>query len=284
MKIDAIFTGDWHLREKPPTNRIDDFYKVQWEKVSFIAQLQKKHKCPIIHSGDLFDTWKPSPMLLANTLKYLPDNFYTIYGNHDLPQHNLELQYKTGISVLQNAGKIKVLEGTHWGQVPTQETINIKGRSILVWHVMTYQGKKPWHDCTDPKSIKLLRKYRNYDVIVTGHNHLTFTEEYKDRLLVNPGSIFRMNITQERHKPCVFLYNAEENKVLAEYIPIKDNVFDKKSLIRKEQKMNRIDAFIEKLGQSLDNEISFEKNIEIYIRNTSINQSVKDILLKSLQK
>ena len=52
--IDAILTGDWHLREDTPICRTDDFQTAQWEKVRIISDLQKKYNCPVIHSGDLF--------------------------------------------------------------------------------------------------------------------------------------------------------------------------------------------------------------------------------------
>ena len=96
----AILTGDWHLREDSPTCRTDDFWTTQWEKVDFVSDLQKKYNCQVIHSGDLFNHWKPSPYLLNKTMRHIPKEFYTVYGNHDLPQHNIELADKCGINVL----------------------------------------------------------------------------------------------------------------------------------------------------------------------------------------
>lgn len=211
-KPDSILCSDFHLREDQPTCRTDNFPKTQWIKVDFIRNLQIEHDCPVIHAGDLFHHWKPSPYLLSETIQHLPDNFWTVYGQHDLPQHNLDLAYKCGINTLEKAEKLIILKGTHWGQSkPADQEIwsyserNIiraySERNILVWHIMTYQGKKPWPDCVDPTATKLLRKYPEYDLIVTGDNHQSFVEEYEGRLLVNPGSITRQTAAQSDHKP-----------------------------------------------------------------------------------
>ena len=85
-----IITSDWHLRETNPICRLDDFVEeTQWKKVNFISDLQKKYGCPVVHAGDLFDKWKPSPELLTKTMQHIPNDFHTIYGQHDLPNHNL---------------------------------------------------------------------------------------------------------------------------------------------------------------------------------------------------
>jgi len=188
-KADLILTGDWHLLETNPICRLDDLTKTQWSKVNFVFNVQKEHNCPVIHSGDLFDYWKPSPELLSKTIEHLPNNFWTVYGNHDLPQHNLDLSYKSGINVLEKAGKLGVLKGTHWGQKPFIST-NIMGpvikninepKKILVWHVLTYQNVRPYPGCTLPKASRLLKKYTDFDLIVTGHNHKPFVEHYAAR-------------------------------------------------------------------------------------------------------
>jgi len=84
-----------HLREDTPTCFIGDFQKEQWTAMDFISDLQEKYDCAVIHAGDLFHHWKPSPWLLSMAIQHLPKVFYTIYGQHDLPQHNTELMSKS---------------------------------------------------------------------------------------------------------------------------------------------------------------------------------------------
>jgi DNA repair exonuclease SbcCD nuclease subunit len=287
----AILTGDWHLRDDQPTCRTDDFQSAQWNKVMQIVELQDTYDCPVWHSGDLFHHWKPSPYLLACALEYLPANFHTIYGNHDLPAHNIDLAYKCGINVLAKAERLTVMEGTHWGQEPKSiQSIYLdevhwlpKTRPFLVYHVMTFQGKKPWPGCTDPKSSALLKKYPQYDLILTGHNHQTFVEEYEGRLLVNPGSLTRQEADKEDHKPCVFLYYAETNTVEQVFLPFEDNVISREHLDKKEERDGRINAFVSRLDTGWGGALSFEDNLTKMMQENKIRESVKEIINKAVE-
>lgn len=284
----AILTSDWHLREDTPICRIDNYWITQWSKVSFISQLQRQYNCPVLHAGDLFDKWKPSPYLLRQTIESIPDKFYTVYGQHDLPQHSLELTNKSGINVLLAAGKLKLLLiGKHWGQEPNpkeKSTIRMfANRDVLVWHKMNYQGKKPWPGCTDPIATSLLRKYPQYDLIVTGDNHKSFSEEYEGRWLVNPGSLMRMNADQVNHHPCVYAWYAETNTISLIPLPHEPDVISRDHIEKKEERDNRIDAFISKLDTNYEAEMSFEQNLAQFFKVNQVRESVKQIIYKSLE-
>jgi len=223
----ALLCGDWHIREDIPKCRTDDFWEAQWKKVAFISALQKQYDCPVLHSGDVFEHWKPSPYLLAKTIRRFPDQFWTVYGNHDLPAHSLAQSEKSGIEVLMAAEKIQILDGSHWEQTPKNGSLSFlmgPHYNVLVWHVMTYQGKPPWPGCTDLTAIEILEKYPQFDLIVTGHNHKTFVEEMDGRLLVNPGSLTRQTADQVKHKPCVFLWYAQTNTIKQVFLPYEKGV------------------------------------------------------------
>jgi DNA repair exonuclease SbcCD nuclease subunit len=283
-KPTAILTSDWHLREDAPPCRLDDFWKTQWEKVMFVSALQEKYGCPVIHAGDLFHHWKPSPYLLATTIHYLPKEFYTVYGQHDLPQHNFELRHKSGIHVLQEAGALKVLKGTSWGQEPIDVSIefNIVHR-VLVWHKMNYQGKLPWPDCPDPMAASLLRKYKDFDIIVTGDNHKPFVEEYQGRFLVNPGSLMRQEAGQIDHQPRVYLWYAETNNVTAVNIPVDKSMVTREHIEVKEERDKRIEAFISHLNDDWEANLSFEDNLKLFASKNNVRESVMEIIYKAIE-
>jgi hypothetical protein len=281
---DYIITGDWHLRETNPVCRIDDFWQTQWRKVDFISDLQKQYNCPVLHGGDLYDYWKPSPMLISETIKHLPNQFYTVYGNHDLPQHSLELKYKSGIYALECSETLSTFrpnnnfEFCHWGELPC----NI-GEKYLLWHVPTYQGKEPYPGCSDQKAATLLRKYPQLLMIITSDNHQPFVEEHEGRLLVNPGSIFRIDADQINHKPRVYLWYTETNTVEAVYLPIETDVISREHIEIKEQRDNRIDAFVSRLNTDYTTTLSFEKNLQEFEKVNNVRQPVMDIVYKSLE-
>lgn len=277
----AILTADWHLREDTPTAFTGNFQIEQWGVTTFISNLQEKYDCYVIHAGDLFNNWKPSPWLITMAMRHLPKRFVTIYGNHDLPQHNLDLADKCGINVLKEAGVLDVLPGTHWGQ-PVQDSWSSMF-DILVWHVMTYQGKKPWPGITDPMAATLLRKYPQYKLILTGHNHKTFTEEHEGRLLVNPGGITRQSADQIDFKPCVFLWYAETNTIERVDLPYTEGAISREHIDVIEQRDARIDAFISKLNSEWDISLSFEDNIESFCQANNIREPIKEIIYKALE-
>jgi hypothetical protein len=211
-----------------------------------------------------------------------------------LPQHSLELAEKCGIFTLQQAKKLDVLTGCHWGQNPEKPSyigmfsngiIHIEDieRKLLVWHIMTYQGKEPWPGCTDPMAAKLLRKYPMYDLIVTGDNHKPFVEEYEGRLLVNPGSIFRLTAGQIEHKPRVYLWYALTNTVEPVYLPIEKDVISREHIEIVEERNNRIDAFISSFNGDWNAHTSFEDNLEEFRKVNNVEKSVMDIIYKSIE-
>ena len=288
-KADAILMSDPHLRLSIPVCRTEEeFLKAQWDKLQFIKNLQRKHECPVFCGGDLFHHWKPSPELLSKTMEYLPANFHTIYGQHDLPQHSLPDQDKSGIFTLKTAKALKLLSGVHWGETPKGISYEIrckddKQRWVLVWHKMNYQGKLPWPGCTDPRAGKLLRKYPDYDLILTGDNHLPFVEEYENRILVNPGSMMRQNADQIDFRPRVYLYYAEENRVEPVYLPIEDGVVSHDHIERDAERSDRIDAFISKLDGEWQAGLSFESNLEEFFKNIKVRKQTKEIIYKAIE-
>jgi len=291
-KVSAILCGDFHLREDVPLCRTDNYWEEQWRKVDFVADLQIKHQCPVIHSGDLFNHWKPSPYLLTKTIEYLPEDFWTVFGNHDLPQNNIEMREKSGIEVLDRTGVLNVLSGYHWNQSMPKKPVypvglNMFEKRMLVWHTMVWQGDQPWPGCTDPEAGKLLRDTKGPDIIVTGHNHKPFVAERDGRRLVNPGSLMRMSADQIEHRPRVYLWFEEDNSVELVYIPIDVDGVSAVSRVHLEQvqeKDSRIEAFIEKLDMDWSSEVSFRKNLDQFFTNNDIPGKVQDLVWKSLEE
>lgn len=280
--VSCILCSDFHLREISPVCRTDDFWKAQWEKIDLISQIARINNCPVIHAGDLFHHWKPSPYLLNTTIQHLPPYFWTVYGQHDLPQHSLELAEKCGINVLDSANKLKILPECHWGQFPTNGSQFYPNMEtlILVWHTMAYKGTSPYFSESAMTAKAILKKYPQFDLIVTGDNHQTFVEEYKGRLLVNPGSLTRQTADQIDHKPCVFLWDAKTNKVEQVFLPIDENAVSREHIEKQEKRNERIDAFISSLNTDWESDVSFKTNLEKFYAKNKINNEVKELITK----
>lgn len=282
---DLILCGDLHLREDTPVCRTDNFLAAQWKKLEFIFDLQMEHNCPVLCSGDLFNTAKPSLELLSNVMKRIPYQFNTVYGNHDLPNHSLNEQEKCGVYALAVANKLTILEGTHFNQLPEKHFFNleIKGKKILVWHVMTYTTELPFPGCEELKARSLLKKYPEYDLILTGDNHTPFTQTYEGRLLVNPGSMMRQKADQMNYKPAVWLYYAADNTVEPVYLPIEKGCISREHIDVIEQKESRIQAFIETLNKEGLDFVNFEHNLKIFLKKNGVDKKIEEIIYEMME-
>lgn len=291
-KVGFIISSDWHLREDVPICRKDDFYHNQFKDLDFISDLQFKYNCPVLVPGDIFDHWKPSPKLLSDVIEHLPSQVYCIYGNHDLPQHNIDLANKCGLFTLDKADQIYVLGksavifddqlgyGCHWNEaVP----VSLAHKScVLLWHVEVYQGTNPYKNGQPSRAVQLLKDYPEYDLIVTGDNHMPFVESYEGRLLVNPGSL-NIQSTSETHKPRVYLYYPESNTVEPVYIPQDHVQVSNDHLVVKKERDSRIDAFISGLNDDYNIGTSFEDNLQKFVEANEIGDAVNNIIIKSLE-
>ncbi len=282
---DAILTADWHLREDTPICRADNFWETQWKKVDFISELQRKYNCPVLNAGDLFDHWKPSPYLLSVTIEHLPKQFYTVYGNHDLPQHSMELKHKSGIHVLSKAGVLTVLPHGHLDEIPTKQSVSFKisERKIYVWHTFVYTGKEPFPGAKG-KARNIMNKYKQFDLIVTGDNHQSFTYQLDKRLLVNCGSLMRQDASQIEFSPKVWLYFASTNEVTPIIIPHDADAVTREHLnVETDERDEKLEAFINTIKSDENNNfLSFEDNIKRYLSTIKVNKEVKIIINKSI--
>ena len=281
-KADAILTADWHIREDIPICRIDDFWEAQWKKIDFVADLQRRHECMVLHAGDLFHHWKPSPGLLIMTIQHLPQRFTTVLGQHDLPQHNLELQNKCGAVVLSTGGQLYLYKDGHFGMDPHFGHFT-EGKTFAIWHHMVWTGKRPWPGCIEPTADAVMKKYSDRDLIVTGDNHKTFVFEKDGRLLVNPGSLTRQKSDQADHKPVVFLWYAESNTVHPIYLPIEDGVITREYIEETEERESRNEAFISKLQDGWTIGISFEENMDRWEDANHVPKSVMEIVRRGME-
>ena len=132
----------------------------------------------------------------------------------------------------------------------------------------------------------LLEKFPCYNLIVSGDNHQSFIEKYKDRILVNPGSIMRSTVAQYDHLPKIYLWKAKNNSVETIDIPIKSalDVFDLSYSEDEKKKDERMSAFVDSLQMDGEVKMSFKKNLERFFRKNRVNQKVKDKIFMSLEK
>lgn len=282
--VKTILTGDWHLRDDQPKCRVDDFWEAQILFLRWMKELQEKYKCPVLHSGDLFHHWKPSPALLNMLIDNLPAQFYTILGNHDLPKHQIDLYDSCGVAVLERAGALSVLwEGSHWEkELSPLDAPGMKDVKYGVWHVMTFSGKLPWPGCEDMDAETILKKHKNFDLIHTGHNHKPIHVTASGRTLYNPGAPLRQSIAQIEYDIQIGLYT-DQGKVIEVPVPAFTEQISDEHITGKKGKDDRFRAFIEQAKvQNLQN-LDFRTNLDLYIKSNNVHQAVKQLIFEALE-
>jgi len=283
-QVDAILTSDWHMMEKErnPPCRTDIHFNAQAKKIKQIQELQKKHNCPVFFAGDLFEHWKGSPELINHCLSILPKKMAGVAGQHDLPQHNLELIHKSAFESMVRGGKFTFLKGQgHWGFDPKKIVyMECKGRKIVIAHMLVWKDDLPFPDCPAPQVSKVFRMFPKADLILTGDNHQTFTAKRKNQLLVNPGSLTRHKADQAQHKPCVFLWNATSNKVVRHFLKIRKDVIVRDHIDIIKEKEARGEAFISSLSNDWLKDLDWDDNVDNAIQANDISKPVQKYIFK----
>lgn len=305
-----ILAADFHLRKNPPRSRIDDYFAAQERKLRFILKLARESP-PLTISGDLFDQARPGPFLerwIIELLKEYDVRLIVVPGQHDMPGHSLEQLPDSGLGVLAAAEVITILKsnienfyeppyydgngafriwGCPYGQEPVQPRPDQRSDlNILLWHHMVIDSPL-WPGQVADYGHGILRKYPQFDIIVTGDNHKTFVMSLssaldgKDRLLINPGSMMRQTAAQVSHRPCVFKW--ESGKLEQIFLPIEQDVLDLTDLEQAKEKDGRISAFVESLDKQYEIGLGYTKNIEYFLNKNQIKELVRKIVWKCLE-
>jgi len=295
-KVTAILTADIELRSFSPLCRTDDYNLAFSKKLEWLKELQIFHNCPVFDAGDLFDKKyksNPSHSLLVWAMSSLPNRMFTICGNHDLPGKSLENYSGSAMSVLESAGTITrayedeplllekekiIVNGYGWGHKieATKWKFDDGVKNIALVHAMVYEEFEPFPGCVGYSAKEVMDLLPDFDLIVCGHNHQTFTREENGRVLVNPGSLMRNDADQIDFKPSVFLWFADTNTIKRVYVPIEEGVINRDYIDIKKAKENRLDAFVEKLGEQVVSGINFHDNLEAAVSEGLITQGVRD--------
>ena len=278
MKPTAILCADLHFRDSQPVSRTDDFFHTQVKKMKWLNNLQKEHDCHVLCSGDYFDHWKPSPKLLSACIANMP-HVMSIPGNHDLPNHNLNLLGKSGLYTLFQAGTVDILRtelGEHYGFIKKIDTPTLVPHIAIIHKLINHQQ-------TDASAQNLMEELNEYELILTGDNHQTFTDRRPGQLLVNPGSFTRQTIDQINSKPCVFLWYQESNTVERINVPIEENVFSYDHFSKGDDDDERLKAFVDGLDDTYEIGLSFKKNLEEYFNVNSEPEPIMDMVWTSFE-
>jgi DNA repair exonuclease SbcCD nuclease subunit len=288
-----ILCSDLHFTDHQPKCRTDDFMKAQIEKMKWLKQLTVLHNAIVLCAGDVFDVAKPNPEIISLAIEHLPF-IYTIPGQHDLPRHSLDLIFKSGLTTLEKAGNV---------QLVNENAILISQRFMVTGFPFGTELIKPPATQTRFKSIALIHKLidhpqssetaervckqlKGFDLIVSGDNHKTFIylDKKNKTLLVNPGGFSRQKADEAHHRPCVFLWDSSNPlEVEQVFIPIRRRVISRSHLKRQKQQEEIKNKFAEKLDQDYKIGMSYEDNLKAHIEKNNPSKQVQEMAWESIE-
>lgn len=218
MKLSGAFVcaADLHLRPDKPLCRKEtpeEWIETQFTKLGFMLKFARNHNAPVLLAGDIAHAPTGWPAWMFTRLIQLfrtSSVAMAIPGQHDLPYHQLDRLDRSNLGVLFTSVAVAPTDGTivagfPWGTPITAEP----GTSIAMAHLMVLKDKNsawfPGQAESAEMAEKLLKKFPQYELIVTGDNHQPFAVEYQGRWLVNPGSMTRQRVN-ETHEPGFYFW------------------------------------------------------------------------------
>ena len=292
MKIGCL--GDLHLRATKPMQRIDDYYTTQFEKLEQAFEHFKFAEVDfILQPGDFFNSYGREPYyhlydVFAFISRYeIP--IYIVLGQHDIKFHDLKSN-DLPIRILVTTEAVELLSdwpiqkgktflyGASWGnKIP--EKVQEEGIHVLVMHKMVINGEKLWHEQTDYIQARMLQKKYDFDLFVTGDNHQAFVNDK----VINCGSLGRMSIDQEDHKPMYAIWDNGEIKTYEYDIKPFDEVMNTEQHFVEKISQDKKKDYADSLSEEFDGQLSFRENItEVMKQKRRIKPRTKQLVEESL--
>ena len=164
-----------------------------------------------------------------------------------------------------------------------QNTEKASWIQIAMTHQMIIENKVLWPDQTAPKGNSILKKFKEFSLILSGDNHNAFTVEHEGRWLVNPGSLMRTTTDQESHKPRVYLWYAETNEIKPVYLPIEQNVISRTHIDIAKNREIRNQAFITRVNEDIEIDLKYEENLKKYFARYRTEKPVENKVWDSVK-
>ena len=301
----AVLSSDWHLSDRPPLIRSaePDWYVAMARPLSQVRNLCHQHNVPLLHSGDLFDRWNPSPALIAFAMRELPEEVHAVPGQHDLRHHRLDSLPDTAFGVLVEALRINYLKpgleyvcsrsgmtlhGFPWNTelvpCPERHQLDTSLHVALVHKYVWWQDHcHAGADKADRVDRGLLKQAKGYDAIVVGDNHMGFLYRREGvPQVLNCGGLMRRKSDELDYHPSVGLLwsdghidrvflDTSEDKFITDISPGID-------FLRGEE----LEQLIADLKGASDDPLDFRDSLRRALKKLKCPQGVREMVLKSV--
>lgn len=234
MKI--ISVSDLHLTAQTPIGRKDDYAEASLHKLRQVIDYTNARGDVLVLPGDIFDratvpTWYTNRVI--NEFSRLRRPCIAIPGNHDLPQHNLNIVKDSSLWTLHIAEALKVYplgsfehppeaEGERWvtfhtcpfGSDPADLEPIPEHYNVLVAHIPAFDKAVPFYMLDALTIDQLEARYSGYDLYLVGDIH----ERAARSKTIVTGSMLRRTILQKEFKPGFWVIDTEtDSRTMVEF-------------------------------------------------------------------
>jgi len=295
----AIICSDLHLQLRPPLAREEepDWLAAMDRPLAEIRELVRKHKAIVLYAGDIFDRWNSPAELINWALEHLPSG-WSIPGNHDLPNHRLELVHKSAYGTMVRAGKLNDLSnkglqirntlyiyGFPFGSVPKFERPKHKGLVIGLVHEYLWQAGASYPGAPkEQKLSKVAKRFKPFDVVVVGDNHIGFKRKLKGGTVVlNCGTVMRRKSNEAHYEPQCGLIH-ESGKVSVHKFDISKDIITETVTEKEEKELKDMEDLVDGLSGLEASDLSFRDSIARAMKHKAVRPLVKQIILEALDE
>lgn len=293
-----LITGDWHITNLPPINRIDNYEEAIFNKVNWLLTTAKKHNCTaVLQPGDMTDKYSlPDYLKRRYVMLFLSHGIkiITIPGQHDLRYHINKIE-NTAFGVF-NAAYTQVASstpielgdnvdvyGAGWkSQIP--EIKNKDVYNILLIHKMVIDNVKLWAEQKEYIMSATLATQYGYDIVVSGDNHNSFLYDKGNEILFNCGSLMRSTSAQMNHRPVCYVLDMQDMSYEPIYIPVDniDDVMRVDEIIEEKDLNDELTSFVESFQSSAKSReqisgLDFSINLDDVLNSGKIQNGGEDI-------
>ncbi len=222
----AICVGDmhWSLRAPLMHNAASWFATLENHAIQ-LQLLAKKYEAPIVSAGDVFDHFDEPAELLNHFLRCMP-KFYSVAGNHELPNHRVDLITKSAYWCAVSCERIRHLTddpwlvadtkkkkqlrlyGFSWGEkIKPPETKSESTLDLAVVHGFIWKGDFGHEGAQKKDHAKRWElTLDGFDAAVFGDNHKGFSVhsvlgEKRQGTIFNCGSFIRRKFDELDYTP-----------------------------------------------------------------------------------
>lgn len=225
----GVFCSDLHLRASRPSARADaDWYAVMERTLRPLKLACEEWGVPLFIAGDILHRWDGvtvPPQLLNAAASWFPEEVYTIPGQHDLPNHSMDLRDRSAYQTLVHMGVIRDISEKPVSLTINEHTIHVYGYpwgapirpltkpkpdgvSLRVALVHAYLHTGDVVDasayvgaCESSALRNILPQLEGYDFAAFGDNHTAWSDLSQSCKVVNCGAMIRTARDTKRSQP-----------------------------------------------------------------------------------